>query len=916
MSSLAGTSVSTTETQHATVMIPAAELARLRAQLAVLKKALVKEQETSQRLLAQTRTDAQKMRDLQADFERQLSLNESLSKRIDAMRSPSSASTASNRPSPHPNQLQQRSSLSSLIPSVLFRQKPSPSPIASNSPSQDNMAIIFDQMEAKAIENEDLRESLDISDTSLKEKSAKLADTESALASLSSAHSSLTLHASSLSSQLQQLRDTLAHTKRVHDGDISALYSILADWRVLALSIFPHSRTNRDSNHSQDFMYVDQIVDRILVFVAQFHKYALIVAKNTGSDFEVTQRAFQFLNDQKSSSNKLQFLQKAQNAIISTIVAQIRNLTTAQQLRNSSIQVVAKSNNSNIQQQQLQWWDTAIINDLNAISTTFKHLIKLIENILPSNGDKNTISASSTQYLSMIVTRIEKMCTHRLANHWKYKLSVGNPSFVNGASDTLNHAQQEYSQNVVRSLQFENAENNIAAVGNIRPVESEIYNAVYVIEDLLTDADILRYTNEALIQTRGSKQTQTIKPSNPSSSSQTTPPPQTISSSTETQAPLLLSSGTQSDPIFTQTSNSATQFDPVQTSTISTQSVEQAFIISKSVFTQSETIKRVSNFTQFEPEILSETNVSVSTQSDLALQESVETKNVIPITAVNMPKLSTHTLTIIPESSSQSQVQNGDGSGDYNDDDENSGKTNEKVKKTSAFNEDSVGVIAETVSEFAKIALNNDKKKRKRNKKKVGAGSSGDGADLKIDSAKRSISAMPISINPNSSVADCRVAVLNVIQNSSSLLLSSQETQTLAQETSNFETQTVPSLGETVDIETQTADFEQPPTSSSASLPLSPVIQTKVIKVSASAKIKNLVLPFSIVANETQEEGVTITSEGVLDSQVWDVERIKQLMNECRKNEARAVKFERLFDEVNEQLSKRTEEKQQQESVL
>ncbi|KAI8613500.1 hypothetical protein BC830DRAFT_469378 [Chytriomyces sp. MP71] len=219
--SSAATATVSTSTEHA----------RTRAQLAVMKRALIEEQNAARELRMLLRAKETQLRDAANDADLLRSHNDSLARRIEAL----SANGAHGKVITH----KASSSTLGFVASVL-RRKPSSTSVTSSvneNTSRSDMELLFEQMEAKAIENEDLKEQLKSTEAYSQSVLIKLTESHDALSSLSSKHDALIANNALLNSQIQKLRDSFDHQKKVFQSRIELSVLRADDWRCFAEAV-------------------------------------------------------------------------------------------------------------------------------------------------------------------------------------------------------------------------------------------------------------------------------------------------------------------------------------------------------------------------------------------------------------------------------------------------------------------------------------------------------------------------------------------------------------------------------------------------------------------------------------------------------------------------------------------------------
>ncbi|KAI9349706.1 hypothetical protein BDR26DRAFT_852647 [Obelidium mucronatum] len=411
---------------------------RVRAQLAVLKRALVEEQTRSNSLESTLKNKEFLLRDATQKLDLLYLQNEALSKRIDSMIGQSPAPT----------------STSFFLSRGFIRKKQSTQSLNTSVPS-DDLEVIFNQMESNAIENADLREQLKEANESSKTIHAQLVHAELSLKSLSEAHNTLLAQNETLSTQIQKWRDTIDSQKRTHSDQLSSILMVLDDWRMSSLDTVSLS----DSVLPKCVSFA-ALVDSIQgleanlgSFINEFKNYYFLssqacLMKTTMDEFNVLKD--KVLYKPIYNPKNMSFLHELRKCVSKCCQAQATALLQQSQQRKSSFGLDSPSSTtvsiktSGTKSKQSPW-DSSIINDLRDLEHAFVEFVHCIEVV--STLDSTTLPSRecATKYslpLLQILTLWNRINTSiygdRIFRHWRYKYSSANPTTI-AITNLLSH---------------------------------------------------------------------------------------------------------------------------------------------------------------------------------------------------------------------------------------------------------------------------------------------------------------------------------------------------------------------------------------------------------------------------------------------------------------------------------------------
>ncbi|KAI8835382.1 hypothetical protein BJ741DRAFT_709120 [Chytriomyces cf. hyalinus JEL632] len=792
----------------------AVDHARTRAQLAVLRSALLKEQELARSLAASVRQRDQQLRDASQERDLLIVRNDLLARRIDAMRKPQSSIASA-----------KTGSASGLFAVLGIGAKDKPQ-------RNEDLEIVFSQMEEKAIENEELKEQLKLSESHANSILVRLTESHDALSSLSSKHDALIANNAQLTAQIQKLRDSFEYQKKVLSSRVESHGRIIEEWQAYGRSV--QSLASSLCGENLPALDLNALHNRFVSYLRDFREYSIRFFELEDRDTRAANAAFEELRNQKSSQTDLLTLR--------TIHLGFKSVVDAQRtLLSQSTSPVSKSISAS------ESWNDSIAQDLKKLNGTFEEILIWFQTAIASDTDE-ILKTSSLLRISMLLSQYQIGWTN-LARHWKFKFA--NATTVSPKATRVLECFPESEK--LRKLDSTNGVKSIDAFRKT-PVDEQSELAVSQVAHSLVDLHVKRFEVEWRAIQVPVKIDASIQ-ATPSVNHLSTQIDAVIVSDTESQCEPTVSKdfGTQSflavttNEQFMQTeniiapTNSETQTSTLQLSDANTQ-FEQVHVASQSCQTaseagrdQNESAPDSVKFLESSSSALHEAGSSPMQVSDMAVQTDVSAANSRDTNAENVDD----DITSVPGGAMSLDEITADSS---------------ITTSPSLSNSTRNGT---TLSSAAK-------KKKGKKKKSMAASNS-----------------IPSPVG----------------RDSSSQMESTQE---------NILVDSIPSLTpeQTPKPDLQFAETQTDHDLSASSDSL--LVSQTTFKVTASAALDRLVLPLSAFTTNMDStplgqpsdsvQHVSIVKEGYLDD-VWDMERIKSVLEHSRLMEAKAARLERLLAE-------------------
>ncbi|KAJ3069662.1 hypothetical protein HDU98_007278 [Podochytrium sp. JEL0797] len=385
----------------------AIEYGRARAQLAVLRKGLLLEQAKTKSLETQLRNKDQMLRDANQQMLLLSAHNETLVKRIELMTREKESS----------------SGFASLIPSILLKKKPSTASISASLHSHQDMELVFDQMESKAIENADLRDQLESTESTLTSLRSKLFDTESSVAALTASHADLESRSQALQTQLEKSRELMGVQKQRDSVYLLNLMHCVQDWRGFALQVqeLAVGGDGTEGLHKQTSAPV------ILYFMNVLRKYCESAFEVLGVNLQNSPftTANPSLLDPLTSPQNLPPLRKFESALSASCLVQISSLSNVSLKRRSIVLDLAVAAIKDRESSGRNDWTASLVADLKDLAATFQDFVSCVET---ASSSSDPTSATSQIHIHHLFTRLQHTFHTRLATHWRFKLHTITPT--------------------------------------------------------------------------------------------------------------------------------------------------------------------------------------------------------------------------------------------------------------------------------------------------------------------------------------------------------------------------------------------------------------------------------------------------------------------------------------------------------
>ncbi|KAJ3244250.1 hypothetical protein HDU77_009986 [Chytriomyces hyalinus] len=791
----------------------AVDHARTRAQLAVLRSALLKEQELARSLAASVRQRDQQLRDASQERDLLVVRNDLLARRIDAMRKPQSSIASA-----------KTSSASGLFAVLGIGAKDKPQ-------RNEDLEIVFSQMEEKAIENEELKEQLKSSESHANSILVRLTESHDALSSLSSKHDALIANNAQLTAQIQKLRDSFEYQKKVLSSRVESYLRVIEEWQAYGRSV--QSLASSLCGENLPALDLNALHNRFVSYLGDFREYSIRFFELEDRDTRAANAAFEGLRNLKSSQTDLLTLR--------TIHLGFKSVVDAQRtLLSQSTSPVSKSISAS------ENWNDSIAQDLKKLNGTFEELLIWFQTAIASDTDE-ILKTSSLLRISMLLSQYQISWTN-LARHWKFKFA--NATTLSPKATRIlecfpeSEKLRKDSTNGVKSVD----------VFSKTPVDEQSEVAVSQVAHSLVDLHVKRFEVEWRAIQVPEKIDASIQ-ATPSVNHLSTQIYAVIVSDTESQCEPTITKdfGTQSFPAattneqFMQTenviapTNSETQTSMLQLSDANTQ-FEHLHVASQSCQTafeperdQNQSASDSVEFFEGSSSALNAAGSSPMRVSDMAVQTEFFTANLHDTNVDNADD----DITSVPGG----------------------------VMSLDEITADSSITTSPSLSNSTRngTTLSSAAKKKKGKKKKSMAASNSTPSPVGRDS--------------------------------SSQMESTQE---------KILVDSIPSL---TPEQTPKPDLQFAETQTDHDLSASNdslMVSRTTFKVTASAALDRLVLPLSAFTTNTDStplgqpsdsvQHVSIVKEGYLDD-VWDVERIKSVLEHSRLMEAKAARLERLLAE-------------------
>ncbi|KAJ3294428.1 hypothetical protein HDU79_011002 [Rhizoclosmatium sp. JEL0117] len=850
----------------------AADYARCRAQLAVLKKALVDEQASASDLSAQLRIKDQQLRDATQQLDLLSMHNDALTKRIDSLRKEKSSSS------------------SSFLPRSLFggsSVKKPPLSSTSSTHSTEDMDIVFEQMESKAIENADLKEQIKTLTTAHETLLQTLQTTESSMEAFKTSHSALTSQTQILSIQLQNSRESMETFKQSHMLRMRELSFVIEDWKACVTEV---------KGLGTQYVEVEELEKKLGAFLEGFKELSGLAEKVLGANSDP--RRFDFLKEKPlykplHNPKNISFLNQIKICISEACKSQI---TALGQQTNQRRSVSSTTNSVD--------WDASLLNDLLDLDRAFTEFIDFTE----KRSSTETNPKLSIQ-ITILWQRISSIYS-RLKSHWRYKCSM---------------TAEPYLPAVSKLSSFLGPISASSA-----PVDPQTIQALYT---LASNATTLSYSPPLQ-----SSETQTVPPSSNSIAIQTCPtktatvgtepmPPQSVSQTTQTVQPPQISTSTQHSSTF---NSRATSPLPLSRSSQTTQTLTASASTSRA--------------TSPHPHPLPQKSSLISTETQTAPVSASTSRATSPHPVENSSQLTQTPLVGVSDAPSQTSEPNLNEQGTQADSECRRERTcsetqtivivgteiqtqttNEaqEIETQTAFTEqlkesevlsngaiEAKAVNGGSVQELDELeeteqpgspatpTTGGGKKKRKKNKKKgtatvSNAPTSSPNAIViaSIPSSLKVISSEPEPLPISNGI----VHSLSPTATETQAAIPSPPPRTVSLH-SKSPTPSPTHLHQCLQNEAEPEFLPQRTASLKSGSPVS--FRSKLnqtFHVTSSASISSLTLPLPLLLTSTSTpQEIVVEKEGYLDT-VWDMHRIKKLVEESRMNEAKALRYERLL---------------------
>ncbi|KAJ3072120.1 hypothetical protein HDU98_004175 [Podochytrium sp. JEL0797] len=828
----------------------AIEYGRTRAQLAVLRKGLLLEQAKAKSLETQLRNKDQMLRDANQQMLLLSAHNETLVKRIELMARENESS----------------SGFASLIPSILLKKKPSTASISASLHSHQDMELVFDQMESKAIENADLRDQLESTESTLTSLRSKLFDTESSLAELTASHADLESRSQAVQTQLEKSRELMGVQKQRDSVSLLNLTHCVQDWRAFALQVQElgvRRAGTEDSREQTSAPVILELMNGLRKYCESAFEVLSVNLQNPPStSFNTTNPS---LLDPLTSPQNIPPLRKFESALSASCLAQISSLSNVSLKRRSIVLDLTVAAMKDRESSDRNDWTASLVTDLKDLAATFRDFVSCVETAASS---LDPTSATSQLHIHHLFLRLHHTFHTRLALHWRFKLHSTTPT---RATTTL-LAIFPFSTPAIPAS-----------------VDADSVHALYRIADTLSTHRVSAVARDA--RPESGVQTESMG---------------THESNTQTDA-LTRTVTTGSDPIRIDFScGKGVQTDGVETVHTGTDAAESHGVGVDTQTVAVECLDRgvrsgVVHVEEMGVQTLTVEGSSVSCQqSGFVESVPVQTETVLtgvcgtqtPVDEVPLERgTSTSTEEVFIQAhdvldqlgvGAVGSVNEGVMVVDVNgeEEDEVSGRTT----KSESISKAGPGAATNGVASVP----SGEKKKKKKNKKKgggSGAGGAANGAGggfgggavvLTPPKAAESDTSVPLaSVDP----APTPAAELVPKTHELAILQPSEPT------TSTAAAALAPDANEPA---------IPPPTIPTPPRPEPPLSQT--ITITSHATLTHFSLPAASLLTSTTPQHFTIEKEGSIDA-VWDMDRIQALVDTCRRNEARCVRYERLLRE-------------------
>ncbi|KAJ3344601.1 hypothetical protein HDU83_005010 [Entophlyctis luteolus] len=196
------------------------------------------------------------------------------------------------------------------------------------------MTLMFNQMEEKAIENADLRETLQNTQAALDAAEARLVDARSSIAGLAASKASLAARVDELSHTLETYRDEMERQAHARGMEAEQTRAALDDWVVFSDSLVHQIRGFRFSDRSTS----EWPVADLLQFCQAFYAYSIVACRALKMDESAVHESFSFVKEKQQSSGGasssshesfVRIVRAAESAVHAAVSAQRMRLAAA-----------------------------------------------------------------------------------------------------------------------------------------------------------------------------------------------------------------------------------------------------------------------------------------------------------------------------------------------------------------------------------------------------------------------------------------------------------------------------------------------------------------------------------------------------------------------------------------------------------
>ncbi|KAJ3228412.1 hypothetical protein HDU81_006176 [Chytriomyces hyalinus] len=434
----------------------AVDHARTRAQLAVLRSALLKEQELARSLGASVRQRDQQLRDASQERDLLIVRNDHLARRIDAMRKPQSSIPSS-----------KTGSSTGLFAVLGIGSKDKPQ-------RNEDLEIVFSQMEEKAIENEELKEQLKSSESHANSILVRLTESHDALSSLSSKHDALIANNAQLTAQIQKLRDSFEYQKKVLSSRVESHGRVIEEWQAygrsvqsLASSLCGDNPPPRDLN---------ALYNRFISYLRDFREYSVRFFELEDRDTRPANAAFEGLQSLKSLQTDLFTLRTIHTGFKSVVDAQRTLLSQSTSPVSKSVSLPES-------------WNDSIAQDLKKLDVTFEEILICFQTVIAPDTDE-ILKTSSLLRVSMLMSQYHYSWTN-LARHWKFKFMNG--TTISPKATRILECFPESEK--LRKLDSMNGVKSVDSMSKVS-VDEQSEAAAYQVAHSLVDLHVKRFEAE------------------------------------------------------------------------------------------------------------------------------------------------------------------------------------------------------------------------------------------------------------------------------------------------------------------------------------------------------------------------------------------------------------------------------------